>query len=480
LKDDAIYLAMDQGGHASRAAVIDQHGHILTQQAQAIGTLHRSDDVIEHDPVEVVESLRVVARRAVTDLGDDARRLAGAGLATQRSNVVCWDKENGRALSPIISWQDRRGRHWLERLAGSAAQVRQRTGLILSAHYGASKLRWCLDNLEAVRAAAAGNSLAWGPMASFLVYHLLDERPLVADPVNASRTLLYNPARGGWDGDLLELFGLPAPPLPRCVPSRYPYGHLSIGDLRIPFTVLTGDQSAALFAMGRPDFDAVYVNTGTGVFLQRCSDRLADRAGLLQSVVWRDGDTEIYALEGAVNGGAGALHHEAGRLGISDMEARLPRWLEHRREPPLFLNGVGGLGSPYWVAGFASRYIGEGDAAACLVAVAESIVFLVQRNLEVFAGDGRRPGKLIISGGLAALDGLCRKLAALAGVPVFRSPNIEATLCGLGYLLAGFPVEYPRPPWQHVFEPQPDALIKNRYQRWRAAMETAVGHRSQP
>ncbi len=474
MKTDATFLAVDQGGHASRAAIIDLQGNILTLHTEAIGTHRSGDDIVEHDPEEVVASLAEVVRRAVADLGDGANYVAGAGLATQRSNVVCWDRNTGRALSPIISWQDRRGRRWLEGLTGNAAVVRRRTGLPMSAHYGASKLRWCFDNLDAVRTASSAKTLAWGPMASFLIHRLLHERPLLADPVNAARTLLYNPADNDWDGELLRLFDLPAFPLPRCVPNRYPFGRLPVGDLSIPFTVLTGDQSAALFSMGRPEFDAVYVNTGTGVFLQRCNDLLEDRSGLLQSVVWRGADVAIYALEGAINGGAAALHREAGRLGISDMEARLPGWLAQHREPPLFLNGVGGLGSPYWEAGFASRFIGEGDAAASLVAVVESIVFLIQRNLEVFAGDGRRPARLVISGGLAVLDGLCQKLAALADVPVCRSPNIEATLCGLGYLLAGCPEGYRRPPWQRVFDPQPDPSLSGRYQRWHEAMAAAL------
>lgn len=449
----------------------------MALHAKAIDTRNHGDDVVEHDADEVVESLHDVIRRVVAELGPDARHLAAAGLATQRSNVACWDRGDGRALSPIISWQDRRGRHWLEGLAGSAPRVRRRTGLMLNAHYGASKLRWCLDHLAAVRSAAGEGTLAWGPMASFLVYRLLEERPLLTDPVNASRTLLYNPSEGDWDGELLRLFGLPARPLPRCVSNRYAYGHLKVQGLHIPLTVLTGDQPASLFSMGRPDFSAVYVNTGTGVFLQQCADRSVDQADLLQSIVWKDPDTCVYALEGTINGGAAALHREADRLGLGDMAVRLPEWLKRHGDPPLFLNGIGGLGSPYWQAGFHSRYIGQGDAAASLVAVVESIVFLIQRNLEVFAAAGRTPARLVISGGLAQLDGLCTRLAGLTRISVCRTPNFEATLCGLGFLLAGLPDNYPRPSWLRVFEPQPDPALEMRYQRWRAAMEESLADR---
>lgn len=480
MKTDTLYLAIDQGGHASRAAAIDSRGNILSLHAMDIDTQRRGDDVVEHDADQVVESLHHVIRCVVADLDQNAECLAGAGLATQRSNVVSWDRHNGRALSPIISWQDRRGRQWLEGLAANAEWVRRRTGLTMSAHYGASKLRWCLDHLPSVRAAAGADTLAWGPMASFLAYRLLEERPLLADPVNAARTLLYNPGEGDWDEELLRLFGLPARPLPRCVPNRYAYGHIGVEGLHIPLTVVTGDQSASLFSMGWPDFKAVYVNTGTGVFLQQCRERPANQTALLQSIVWKDPDTCVYALEGTINGGGAALHREAARLGIDDMEARLPEWLEHHGQPPLFLNGIGGLGSPFWRAQFPSRYIGAADAAACLVAVVESIVFLIQRNLEIFVAAGRTPERLVISGGLAQLDGLCMKLAGLSRVSVCRTPNIEATLCGLGFLMAGLPAGYSRPSWQQVFEPRPDPSLESRYKRWRAAMEQAVESASRP
>jgi len=68
-----------------------------------------------------------------------------AGLAVQRSTIVCCSRADGGALSPAISWQDRRNAAWLETLGNQAGRVRELTGLPLSPHYGASKIRWCLE-----------------------------------------------------------------------------------------------------------------------------------------------------------------------------------------------------------------------------------------------------------------------------------------------------------------------------------------------
>jgi glycerol kinase len=53
-------------------------------------------------------------------------------MATQRSTVVCFDRRDGTALSPAISWQDRRGQPQIERLGAIEAKVRRQTGLVLS------------------------------------------------------------------------------------------------------------------------------------------------------------------------------------------------------------------------------------------------------------------------------------------------------------------------------------------------------------
>ena len=59
---------------------------------------------------------------------------------------MCWDRVTGAPLSPLISWQDRRAPDQLAALRGHAAEVQHITGLMPSAHYGASKLRWCLQH----------------------------------------------------------------------------------------------------------------------------------------------------------------------------------------------------------------------------------------------------------------------------------------------------------------------------------------------
>ncbi len=60
-------------------------------------------------------------------------------------------------------------------------------------HYGASKIRWCLEHLPAVARAADAGELLAAPLASYLALQLGAARPGAArvDAANASRTLLF-------------------------------------------------------------------------------------------------------------------------------------------------------------------------------------------------------------------------------------------------------------------------------------------------
>jgi glycerol kinase len=249
--NDPLFLALDQGGHASRALVFDSRGATVARALREVREFHPQPDWVEQDPDELAGSLTEVIREVEREIGDRAKHIDAAGLATQRSSIVCWDRITCEALSPVLSWQDRRAHEWLAHFAPHAEAVHRATGLRLSAHYGASKLRWCLDHLPRVAVAAVERRLAMGPLASFLVFRLTEERTLAADPANAARTLLWNLETFDWDPGLLHLFEIPRALLPDCVPSRFDFGRLA-GGHRPPPTLVTGDQSAALFACGAP------------------------------------------------------------------------------------------------------------------------------------------------------------------------------------------------------------------------------------
>ena len=465
-----LVLALDQGGHGSRAVLFDRGGRELAAAHVPVATIAEGPNV-EQDPGELVRSLNLAAR----DVCDSEPALHGSitavGLATQRSTVVCWSRSSGRPLTPAISWQDRRNAVWLERLRCQAAAVRDRTGLVLSPHYGASKLRWCLDHVPAVQRAARTNDLAAGPLASFLLSQLLAERPAVADPANASRTLLFDPTTLDWSPVLLAAFGIEPRHLPRCVPTRALFGHFIVGDRRIPLTACTGDQSAAAFAFGTPRESIALVNVGTGAFVQRAAAASAPLPdGLLRSVLRSDSTgTATYSHEGTVNGAGSAIDWLRDRVALDVERALQSLDSAPGTGIPLFMNGVGGLGAPFWVADFPAEFVGDGDDLHLLAAVIESVAFLLAVNVERMR-QAAPLDRIGISGGLSRSDYLCQALAGASGLVVERYAVREATARGAAFLAAGEPDDWDTPAVERSFSPAAGEALISRFARWRAEM----------
>ncbi len=467
-----LYLAIDQGGHASRALLFNGRGKVVARSTQTVQVHEPHPGWVEQDPEEIVSSVRTSMEHVMR--GQDAAQVIAAGLATQRSSIVCWEPGGG-AISPVISWQDRRAHGWLEQFAPQREQVHDSTGLMLSAHYGASKLRWCMDHIPAVRQAHERGELRFGPLATFLVFRLTREHSFLIDPATAARTLLYSLAAHDWDPQLLELFGIPRSALPRCVPTRHSFGGLPVEGQTVPLAIVTGDQSAALFAFGRPEPAVAYINIGTGAFVQRlCGQSPCQHPRLLASIVLDDRNSTVYVLEGTVNGAGSALQWAQREFGLDNIESGLAAWLERPGETPLFLNGVGGLGSPFWVADFPSRFVGDGEPWQKAVAVAESIVFLLQTNLDELRKLSVELDHILISGGLAQFDGLCQRLADISRLPVYRQVEPEATARGIAHLLANHTEPLPESLAGVWFYPTGNPLFADRYRRWREAMDAAL------
>jgi len=469
--DSRLFLAIDQGGHASRALIFDAQGKVLSKYFCDIATETPKPGWVEHDAEALATSVQTAIDRAVEESGEDKNRIVAAGLATQRSSIVCWNRIDGRPLSPVISWRDVRAADAMKAFEAQAESIHHKTGLYPSPHYGASKLRWCLDHLPEVQAAMEKGQLCFGPLASFLSARITEEGQTFADPSNAGRTLLWNIASQDWDPHLLESFQIPIDALPRCLPTRHAFGHLSVAGQKFPLKIVTGDQAAALFHDGNPQDDAVYINLGTGAFLQRVMPKSHLNTGrLLSSVVLSQADKTVYALEGTVNGAGAALAWFAETYGVEAWPKEAGAWIEREKSPPIFINGVGGLGSPFWIPRMESRFIGEGNLPARYVAVIESILFLIRANLDEMNQVIDAPKKLMVSGGLSTLDALCQRLANLTNLPVLRSLESEASARGLAFLL-GASVSGEA---GHRFLPVGDAGLARRYEHGLQETKTAI------
>jgi glycerol kinase len=402
---------------------------------------------VEHDLEDIWGSTLATLRRALREAGLDGRDVAAIGITNQRETSGLWSRRTGKPLHHAIVWQDRRTTEACAALkaAGHEPRVREKTGLVLDPYFSATKVRWLLDHVKSVREKADSGEAAFGTIDTFLTWRLTGGAAHVTDVSNASRTLLMDLRSRTWDGDLLDLFGVPRSLLPEIRPSSQVYGTtrgVKVLPDGIPVAGIAGDQQAALFGQACFDPGEAKCTYGTGAFLLQNVGPVpvASSRGLLSTVAWQIGDEVSYALEGSAFIAGAAVQWLRDGLRIikrsGDVEA-LAREVDGTGDL-VFVPALAGLGAPHWrpEARGLVRGIDRGTTAAHLArATLEGIAFQTFDLAEAMRAEAGKPfPSFKVDGGASANDLLMQFQADLLGVPVERPRMIETTALGAAFL----------------------------------------------
>ena len=438
-------LAIDQGTTGTTVLVLDAAGGVLGRSYGECPPAYPRPGRVEHDPDGIRRGVDELIPAALADAGVDAARLAGVGITNQRETVVCWDRKTGEALAPAIVWQDRRTASMCAALQrdGAEARIQQRTGLLLDPYFSATKLRWLLENHDAVRRRAERGELAVGTVDSFLVWHLTGGLAHVTDYTNASRTMLFDIRRLDWDDELLELFRVPRSALPRPVPSASVVGEARIDGARVPIAGLAGDQQAAMFGQACFEPGSVKNTYGTGSFvlLNTGAQPASSRHRLLATVAWGLPNGSVtYALEGAIFVTGAAVQWLRDGLGLiasaAETEA-LARSVDDNGGV-YFVPALAGLGAPHWDPHARGLLIGMTGGTGRGHVVRATLESMAQQSvdvLEAMTADAELPlAELRADGGAVGNAFLMQAQADLADAPVAVPEVTETTALGAAQL----------------------------------------------
>jgi glycerol kinase len=217
------------------------------------------------------------------------------------------------------------------------------------------KLRWLLDNVPEVRAAADADRLAFGTIDTWLMYKLSKEKAHVTDVTNASRTMLMDLHTLNWDDSLCSDMGIPQSVLPAIKSSSEVYGHMNADTVLsdVPISGIVGDQHAALLGQACVLPGEAKNTYGTGCFMlmNTGEEPVQSSQGLLTTVAFKLGDQPAqYALEGSTAiAGAGVqwLRDEMQLIpsakAIEEVAAQVPDTGD-----VYFVPAFSGLYAPHW------------------------------------------------------------------------------------------------------------------------------------
>ena len=442
-------LALDQGTTSSRSIIYNERLEVVASAQKEFTQHFPRPGWVEHDAEEIWESVLSTAREAIAKAGIKPDEIAAVGITNQRETVVVWDRKTGKPVHRAIVWQDRRTGEAMNamRQAGKETLVQQRTGLLLDPYFSASKFRWILQEVPDGQARAAGGELAVGTIDSWLIFKLTGGASHVTDVSNASRTMLMNIHNGGWDPELMALFGIPAAVLPRIGPSSGDLGTVdpALFGAPIPVRSAVGDQQSALFGQLCTKPGQVKCTYGTGCFLLvfTGADAVASANRLLTTVAWKIGDGPLqYALEGSVFMGGAAIQWLRDGLGIIKSAPEVNALANSVPDSGgvYLVPAFTGLGAPYWDADARGSILGmtRGTTSAHIArATLEGIAFQVADLVTAMQKDsGKKITTLRVDGGACASDLLMQIESDTLGCTVERPVNIESTALGAA-MLAG-------------------------------------------
>lgn len=434
-------LAIDQSTSATKAMLFDEKAALVARASIDHKQYYPQPGWVEHDPEEILLNTYGAARLLLEKSGIAPADISSVAITNQRETVVVWDKRTGKPVYNGVVWQCNRGAKLCDELIaqGHESIVIQKTGLILNPYFSASGVKWILDHVKGAPSDARAGHLLLGTMDSWLIWNLTSGRVHATDYTNASRTLLFNIHTLAWDPELLRLFSIPTPMLPKVLPCDGLYGNTTMNGLlpEIPIAGVLGDSHGALagqrcFSQGMGK--ATY-GTGSSIMVNIGEKALPAPRGLVTSVAFAALGKVFYAFEGNIHCTGATIKWLQDELQLirSDAETETLAFSVNSTEGVFFVPAFAGLGAPWWDNEAKALICGmnRGTTKSHIVRAAlESIAYQVKDLLASIEGSGVALAELRVDGGPVKNKFLMQFQADILQANLRPSPIEEASALG--------------------------------------------------
>lgn len=267
-KTGRIAVGIDIGTTTISASAVDTAGHAQVETWNFLngGRIPSGDESIrEQDPEYIYDKIVKLIDSIMHKYGS----VSVIGIAGQMHGIVYTDAE-GRALSPLITWQDRRsekptasGKSYADELSGMCNE-RISGGFGFATHYMMTK---------------TGTLPAGAVYMMSVMDYLLMRLCALTEPVThasvAASFGLFDVVGGNYSYDRISAAGLDNIRLPKVVNERI------CGNYRgVPVAVAIGDNQAGVFGALAREEGGILLNYGTGSQINAVTDRPEKIEGL--------------------------------------------------------------------------------------------------------------------------------------------------------------------------------------------------------
>lgn len=433
-------IAVDTGTTSMRAVLFDATSRVLHIARRDNPPRYYPDGRVEQNPETWKRCLFALLREASEYANAESLPIIALSLTSQRSSVIPIDKE-GTPLHNAIMWQDIRTDPLCDDMKEVEPEVYLKSGLRITSVFSAIKMKW----FKTERPDIYRHAWKMVGIQDYLLF-LLTGR-LVTDRSLASRTNLFDLKLREWSDMLITLFGLDKSLLCDLVDPGSITGTLSRNSAEatglpvgLPVISAGGDQQCAALGLGLLNTDTIVVNIGTGAYAIGLSDRpILDhnmRIYCNVSAIPSQYITEVQMLT------AGVLYHWFRDQFYPPSTPHEEAFSQINREiaasPPgahgvVFLPHFKGVAAPYWNPQAKGHFLNlelgttRGDMAR---AVLEGIALDLAENVALLEETSGAAHRLLVSGGLTALDTFIQLCADCFERLVEGSRDCEATALG--------------------------------------------------
>ncbi len=439
-------LSIDQGTSSTRAILFNKTGEVVAVSQQEITQYYPAFGYVEHDPLQIYESVLQVVNSLFVDGKVKPEDIAGIGITNQRETTVVWDKRTGLPIHNAVVWQSLQSQDICDGLINQGYQkmIKDKTGLIINPYFSGTKIKWLLDNVSGARDNI--ENLLFGTIDTWLIWKLTGGVVHATDYSNVSRTMLYNIYELDYDQEILNLLDIPKTMLPEVKDSSGIFGYTDATlingiHFRTPICGVAGDQQASLFGQTCFDKGDAKNTYGTGCFmLMNTKEPVISNNGLLTTIAWGINGEVEYALEGSVFIGGAAIQWLRDGLKIIEKagDSQAIALSVEDSNGVYVVPAFVGLGTPYWddeVKGSMFGLTRATTSAHIVRATLEAIAYQCKDVFEVMKQEARIPMSVLsVDGGATANDFLMQFQSDILNVKITKPRVQETTALGAAYL----------------------------------------------
>jgi len=359
------------------------------------------------------------------------------GLSTYRGSLVVW-AENGKPLSPIITWMDLRSTINYKKLPLKAkvASKLPFIGPALSPESLGTKLKtYIIDNPSLIDKLAKGKAYAWN-IDGYLTYVLTGK--YMADPSTAALTGLIHPRTFKPLGIVYHLLNLPKIQIPGL--AMHDSTSIKTSNGQAVIGGLIGDQQASSVGLECLDRGCMKISLGTGFFIDLSlgDKNLPNRypSGVIPVTLYAGSDSRIIGVEGYLTGmGKSVEWFVENMFGGSYIE--MDKSITPTN-PPLVVPYIWGGRTPRLSRG-ASGIIGlqPGYTMKSIAnGLAHSVAAALSYVYNVLKKKYRSPSDIRVTGGLTSLARFNKLVASYLGEKIKVSQRNDMSALGAALIAA--------------------------------------------